>query len=496
MKILLFSIFFSIVLSFQLQSQNPVVDSLVSKIDNYNRLNHEQTGMTEAPSDQYRYFEKLSQKASTPELLSLLKHKNPVVQGYASWSLIEKKYDKLDSVFSYFGKSGLTVATQQGCLVSHESLLSEFYYRLYRQIHYKKNTSQDSLILEGHLSNLDSMVLFDRIKGKRLSPPDYYLWQIQDTSEVIPDFPVVDRYLLSNVLRNNKAHPGRYEAVRRWAIEKENEDALIPLALYQRDSDIDAFKAQGSKSFQVIPYFQAPELRAFLISHGPNDYGSDYFTALASFQDQAALDSLSAIYERLHKRNSQTLIANMANAIYKHYDAIYSDLSLQIMAEHGNIPIALAKLFIKEKPKEMAKASLKRLQESGELLLMDSDYEFSSETPMTQVLELIRTYNPESIPDICSKYIEATDFLRLEVYTDFVRRYKINSTAKVILKKLEKEDVAFDTFHLTQALLSFQDTSYHSELAALLKSSRDNWDWNNWSKSFSELFNKYNFSLN
>ena len=77
---------------------------------------------------QYKNFIKLRAKATTKELLLLLKHKNSVVKGYASMALADMKYPKLYDIITPFLESRETVETQNSDIVSNQELSEIFYF--------------------------------------------------------------------------------------------------------------------------------------------------------------------------------------------------------------------------------------------------------------------------------------------------------------------------------------------------------------------------------
>ena len=149
------------VYSFQVFSQKirPEIKNLVEKIEKYNELQSKHVGIGGMTTVQYLNFEKLKTKATTEELLKLLNHKNSVVKGYTSWALVDNKYPKLSNILAEFLRTGETVTTQHGCIISTDELASEFYHRVLYQHFENEITEHDSLFFQSQIKQLDSVIL-------------------------------------------------------------------------------------------------------------------------------------------------------------------------------------------------------------------------------------------------------------------------------------------------------------------------------------------------
>ncbi|MGB3181151.1 MAG: hypothetical protein WBB45_07155 [Cyclobacteriaceae bacterium] len=203
-------------LAFQTLGQNirPEIKKLAHKIEKYNELESEHVGHAGVTTDQYRNFKKLRDKATYDELLQLLKYKNSVVKGYSSWSLADKKYPDLVDIFAEFLRTGESVITQHGCIVSEGDLASEFYNRVFYQHFHNGLSVEDSLFFQSQIQQLDSVVLYSD----------------------------KDSYLLSLALLNNNGNPKNYERIRYLAFKKKNTAAIQALAIYEKNQDIEDFK--------------------------------------------------------------------------------------------------------------------------------------------------------------------------------------------------------------------------------------------------------------
>ena len=127
------------------------IDTIVCDISNKNILEHEFVGIGGWKGTNYANFEKLYKSASIEQLLNLMKHDNPVVVCYASWALIEKKYERLPEIFTILIKDDRQVKTQSGCLLGEDSLSNTFYHRYWNLN--KKNKTDKTLF------ELDKIVL-------------------------------------------------------------------------------------------------------------------------------------------------------------------------------------------------------------------------------------------------------------------------------------------------------------------------------------------------
>lgn len=128
------------------------VDSIVREIAEINEVQSESIGIAGEPSENYRNFEKLKEKADIPTLIELTENESPVVSCYAGWALIDKEYADSATIFSRYLNSDKSVTTLNACAVPENNLSSEFYHRFWNNVTDKRaNTT---------LIQLNSLIIY------------------------------------------------------------------------------------------------------------------------------------------------------------------------------------------------------------------------------------------------------------------------------------------------------------------------------------------------
>lgn len=459
-------IFILTFLSFQIRAQEikPVILELAQKIEKYNILESEHVGIAGETTDQYRNFIKLRDEATIDELIELLKFKNSVVKGYVSWALADKKYIALYEILTEFLITEEKVTTQHGCVIFEDDLASEFYSRVLYQYFHNKLTSLDSLFFKMQIQQLDSVILYSKKKNN----------------------------LLSQALDNNNANPKTYDRIKELAKLKDNSSALVALAKYRKQSDIPFFIKQGKNSFLAISVFPDNAFWSFLLGYKSQEKSLEFFLAISSFKNKSAIGVLSDIY----KSCNSVQLNDLDEALIKNYCVPYQDLILKIWENHKTIDLTITQRLIADCPEKASLGFAKGLQNNSEYnFIALSDYYGTKDSILPLLLNNVAKYNPILLIDICRKNIEYSKFMELATILNYVTEHQFSETIPEILERLNKKNYSFEIFHLTETLLSFENNEANKELVKILTTKRDDWDSDNWSKHFRELFNEKNIKI-
>ncbi|MCH2195411.1 hypothetical protein [Kordia sp.] len=174
----------------------------------------------------------------------------------------------------------------------------------------------------------------------------------------------------------------------------------------------------------------------------------------------------------------------------------YKKLTLQIFADTRLINFDHAKKLLKIAPKESLTYFIDGLLTDGGNHFLEDYLSYSSKgSVLPLLLKNIKRYQPERIPEICVYNVTKAEFVHLVIFIEIIIEDQIVAAKQPLLKRLKKKAYPFETFHLTEALLSFEDKSMHKEIKEILLASRESWDRGNWSASFDELFEKYGISI-
>jgi len=460
------ALFILTVYSFQVSAHKirPEIKNLVQKIEKYNELQSEHVGIGGQTTEQYRNFEKLKNKATINELLELLKHKNSVVKGYTSWALADKKYSKLSNIFTEFLRTGETATMQDGCIVSTDELAREFYHRVLYQHFENKLTEQDSLFFQSQIKQLDSVILYGKYKTD----------------------------LMSKALENNNGNPKTYERIKFLALNEKNIEAIEALAIYQRKEDIPELKKLGELAFSAIAKFPDAEFWDFLISYKLKFESNSYMLAVSAYKTEKSSEVLTDILKTIDKES----IAYLSEVITKNYCNHYQSLILYIWENYKMIDLRATKLIIKDIPEKASISFAKGLLSSQEYRLLEFDNDYGdSEMILPLIFENINKYQNDKILNICKLNINSTKFIKLGLFLTFIKDNKLTETNGEILNRLEKKNIPFEVFHLTETILSFKNPNDKEKLIKLLRANQEDWDRGNWSEHFRNLFKEYDITF-
>jgi hypothetical protein len=445
-------------------SLRPEITKLVQQIESYNRLDQEHVGFGGQTTIQYKNFIKLRDEATTDELLKLLKHKNPVVRGYTSWALADRKYPKLSEVIIPFIETGDTVSTMHGCEVFTNELSSELYYRIFYQGNFNKLTIKDSLFFNSQLDKIDSFIIHTRKRST----------------------------LIDEVLENNNANPQTYFRVKELALEKV-ESAIIALSKYRKQEDIPLFIELGENSFRAISFFPDKAFWNFLLKYKDSKKSQDYFLAIASYQDKNALKLFNEIYPTC----DSVAINRLDESLIKYYCKDYQNLILKIWENAKTIDLTVTNRLIKDCPEKSSISFAKGLlnNKAFNFLELDSNYG-TKDSIVPLMLNNIAKYNSNSIFMICKKNIATANFMNLACILDFIKNNHIIETKQNLLNRLIIKNYPFELFQITETLLSFKDSNINKQIVEILKKDKDNWDSGNWAENFRKLLAENNLEIN
>lgn len=452
--------------TFQVSGQKlrPETTRLVQKIEKYNELDSEHVGISGVTTDQYRNFERLRDNASTDELIKLLKHKNAVVKGYASWALVDNMYPKLADILTEFLRTGETATAQRGCIAGKNELATEFYNRVFYQHFHNKLSLNDSLFFQSQIQQLDSVILYGAKDG----------------------------FLLYFVLSHNNGNLKNYDRIRHLAFNAKNSSAIQALGVYQRKEDIDDFKKLKEKAFICIPVFPDNDFWEFLLSFKEDNQSRSYLMALSAFRTE---ESAKVLLETLPKMKAEN-IKDLSEAITQNYCAYYQDLILAIWEQHKIIDIRTTTQIIKDIPEKAAKSFSIGLLSNKELDINQHDYHFeSSDSILLLMLDNIKTYQSSKLLNICEQNIETATLNTLRHILNFVIDNELIETSDNILQRLQQKNQAYENFHLAETILYFNNPDNKEKLISILKMNQKDWDWGNWSAHFRKLFSDFDIKF-
>jgi hypothetical protein len=102
------------------------IDTIVSLIAQNDRVTGKHIGIAGSLSEQWDLYERLKDRATENQLISLTDHVNGAVRCYAFHALASKRSDKVFSILLKHLKDTAVITTQGGCIVSREQVKDYF----------------------------------------------------------------------------------------------------------------------------------------------------------------------------------------------------------------------------------------------------------------------------------------------------------------------------------------------------------------------------------
>lgn len=447
------------------EKSKPEIEQLVQQMEKCNKLKYEHVGMNSHTTVQYKNFIKLREKATTKELLSLLKHKNSVVKAYACMALADRKYPKLYEIITPFLESGEKVETQSSDMVYDQELAEILYFRVFNENNLNKLSIKDSLFFNLQSQKLDSVIICSK-KSKGL--------------------------LLEVALKNCNINTNLYTRIKELSLQK-NKYAITALAKYKKREDIPFLIGLGENSLLAISYFPDKAFWNFLLKYKESNKSLDYFMAIASYRNMNAKKLLSDIYSTC----DSIAINSLDEALIKNYCKVYQSLLLKIWEDSKTIDLTGTMKLIRDCPEKASLSFAKGLLNSKAYNFLELDYNYGTkDSIMPLMIETITKYNKGSLLEICNKNIATAKYMELVSVLDLVKKNHIVGTKQNLLNRLATKNYPFETFQITEALLSFKDSNTNKKLVVILREKRKDWDSGNWSGAFRELLAKNKLELN
>ncbi len=160
------------ILIFTQTTRQQQLNNILKDIKAVNEVHCEGVGIAGEKSSQYSNYESLLKAAKTSELLELTKVKNAVVNCYATWALIERRFSGVAAIFSKYLHDDKAITSFCGCTKQQSVLSQEVYFRY----HLKKDHDEKTM------NTMDSLVLYSANSGwllihfaleSRIYPPTY-----------------------------------------------------------------------------------------------------------------------------------------------------------------------------------------------------------------------------------------------------------------------------------------------------------------------------------
>lgn len=410
-------------------------------------------------------FNDLKAKATSKELIQLSKSNYSQVKALALMALVELKYKKINQLFKKALIEEHKIDIKEGCIISEKSFAYLLYDRVTNQHYYNKLNIEDQKYYNSKTKDFNHIIISNKNNYS----------------------------LLGYALYNNNADVSNYSKIRKLAFNDQNDVAILALAAYKNKKDIPKFIQLKEKAFEAISIFNDVAFWDFLLSYKNVEKSENYFKAIASFENE---NSKNLLLEIINNKENDSVINKVFKSTSKYYSPYYTDIYKEIFQKKGYINVKIAKKLSEYNPIEATNMFSEKLLSIDPIYVYYEDYnanELFEIYPL--ILSVIKDNNYSKLENICINRINLMDSFSMQAFLEIAEKEKFIDTTEVILERLKNKNTAFNYFHLSKTIFSFQNNESNSIVLNILKENEKDWNWGNWSESFTELFKTYKLNL-
>jgi len=429
---------------------------------------------------QWDNFEELKRKASKEELIELTNHPNGVVRSYAFWALsYNKNIDLFQIVKNHLNDDEL-INTQFGCIGGQEKV-GDFFIQIMtpQYINFESKKLKQEAFWE-----LDSLLIYE-------------------PNNLSSRFAAINRA---------KATEKLYPKIRELVIKEKNPSALVTLAKYQKEQDIEIIKNFRDKTdkteggfyftYSAIIQFPNPAFLPLLEKNLKNTLDNTHFStewrqlykAITSYKNEKSLELLKIPFTQVQHQNIKKYhIDFVFEAILAFQDSRYDELLWQIWEEENQISIDSYKYLLSLNPSRAYELTKKELIKDYETQNSDFNPELNnikhSDNLHEFLLNIIIANDEELSNKIIGQQIENANVHEFSLFTSKVNKQEI--FIEPLFKRLENARNANVYLNLIETLLSYKDDSINKRILEVRKRNMnltENWG----GKALDKLLEKNN----
>ena len=453
---------------------------VVTEIEKVNELMSSAVYYEGSTPKQWGNFVELKKNATNEELIELTNHPNGVVRSYSFWALSNKKDVDLFPIVKNHLNDYQLINTQFGC-IGGQKMVGDFFIQVitppYLDLDLAKISSKE-------LKELDSLLIYQ-------------------TNKLSSRYAAIDRAETTVNL---------YPTIRELVIEENNQRALITLAKYQKEQDIEIiknFRNETNKdeggyffTYSAISEFPRPEFIPLLEKNLNKTLDNTHFShdwkklykAIASYKNEKALELLKIPFTQVqHQKIKKYHIDFIFNAILEFQVPIYDELLWKIWEEENQVSLQSYKYLLSLNPSKAYELTKRELVDNYELQNSDfipnlDNVEFS-EFFHEYLLNIIIANDKELSNKIIKEKIENTNVHNLPLFTSKVNQQK--RFIEPLFNRLENAWNAHIYLNLIETLISYKDDAINKRILEVRKHNKNlNEGWG--AKTLDELLTENN----
>lgn len=429
------------------------IKKTVEKIEEVNELMGSAVYYSGIRPQQWDNFEELKNRASKEELIELTNHPNGVVRSYSFWALSLRRNVDLFSIVKEHLTDYEVIKTQFGC-IGNEEMVGDFFIQI--------------------MTSRYIDVYADKMDAKEMKELDSLL--IYQPNKLSSRYDAIDRAEPTESL---------YPKIRELVIEEKNQSALVTLAKYRKEQDIeiiknfraDTDKDEGGFYFTYLAMQQfprqeyIPRLESNLKKTLDNTHYSmewrELYKAIASFKNEKSVELLSIPFTEVQHQNIKKYhIEFVFNAILEFQDPIYDDLLWKLWEEENQRTVSSCKYLLSLNPARAYELTKKELLEDYQIQKSDFipklDRVEESENLHEFLLNVVIANDKQLSNIIIKEQIEKANVHDLRLFTSKVNQQKI--FVEPLFNRLENASNPHIYLNLIKTLIEFNDDDINKRI--------------------------------
>jgi len=412
---------------------------------------------------QYDNFEQLREQATTNELTALTQHPNPSVRCYAFWALAYNPSVDLYPIVLDHISDTVKVYTQFGCIGGEEAV-GDFFIELvtpqYVDLRVQKFDSTQ-------LAKLDSVLIY--------TPNDLYA--------------------TNSAIRRATASEQLYPKIRELVTQENDQTALILLARYQKEEDIELILQNREKSksdeggffytYQAISQFPHPAFFPLLEAnlqktldntHFSNEW-RELYKAIASYKHEKAKALLLVPFTKVEHSNMKAYHLNFVwGAIREFKSPLYDELLWKLWEEEKRITHDVFRYLLAQHPEKVLDLTKENLQNVNQLYEANNSLYHNGRNTLTDLVDtmltLIMEQDRELGIQIIGKSIREANVHTFPIFSNKATELKDPSLIKPLLDRLETEWNSHIYLKAVKVLLSYQSDEINQRILSARKNNK------------------------
>lgn len=440
---------------------------IVKKIEKVNELMSSAVYASGTKPKQWYNFEELQKVSNKEELIELTNHPNGVVRSYSFWALSYNQEVDLFSIVKKHLNDDEMINTQFGCTGGQE-MVGDFFIK----------------IITPQYIDLDS----DKMDTKEIRELDSLL--IYQPNKLSSRYDAINRVEPIESL---------YPKIRELVVKEKNQSALVTLAKYKKEQDIEIiknFRDETDKeeggfyyTYVAMQHFPRKEYIPFLEGNLEKTLDDTYFStewgelykAIASFKNEKALELLEIPFTKVQNQNIKKYHTNFVfYAILEFQTELYDNLLWKIWEEENQKTLHSYKYLLSLNPSKAYELTKRefivdyKIQESNFIPnLKDVD---ESENFYEYLLNVVIANDKGLSNKIIKEQIENADVHNLPLYTSKVDRQIM--FVEPLFNRLETAWNAHIYLNIVKTLIEFNDKDINKRIVEMRKKNNNlNKDW-------------------